>query len=54
MIPNNILNAQSTRQETYKQLNLFGDVFQRVQEQYVEEIDGVAKFQEDNWKRPQS
>ena len=26
------------RQETYKQLNLFGDVFQRVQEQYVEEV----------------
>ncbi len=36
--PNNILNAQSNRQETYKQLNLFGDVFQRVQEQYVEEV----------------
>ena len=30
--------AQSNRQETYKQLNLFGDVFQRVQEQYVEEV----------------
>ena len=30
--------AQNNRQETYKQLNLFGDVFQRVQEQYVEEI----------------
>ena len=38
VIPNNILNAQSNRQETYKQLNLFGDVFQRVQEQYVEEV----------------
>jgi len=36
--PNNIVNAQSNRQETYKQLNLFGDVFQRVQEQYVEEV----------------
>ena len=32
------VSAQSNRQETYKQLNLFGDVFQRVQEQYVEEI----------------
>ena len=30
-LPNNTLNAQSNRQETYKQLNLFGDVFQRVQ-----------------------
>ena len=38
VIPNNTLNAQSNRQETYKQLNLFGDVFQRVQEQYVEEV----------------
>ena len=37
-LPNNTLNAQSNRQETYKQLNLFGDVFQRVQEQYVEEV----------------
>ena len=32
------VKAQNNRQETYKQLNLFGDVFQRVQEQYVEEI----------------
>ena len=38
IIPNNILNAEPNRQETYKQLNLFGDVFQRVQEQYVEEV----------------
>ena len=37
-LPNNTLTAQSNRQETYKQLNLFGDVFQRVQEQYVEEV----------------
>ena len=29
---------QNNKQETYKQLNLFGDVFQRVQEQYVEEV----------------
>ncbi len=33
----NIVRAEN-RQETYKQLNLFGDVFQRVQEQYVEEV----------------
>ena len=32
------INADTNRQETYKQLNLFGDVFQRVQEQYVEEV----------------
>jgi carboxyl-terminal processing protease len=32
------VKAQNNRQETYKQLNLFGDVFQRVQEQYVEKI----------------
>ena len=37
-LPNNVSEAQSNRQETYKQLNLFGDVFQRVQEQYVEEV----------------
>ena len=33
----NLARAEN-RQETYKQLNLFGDVFQRVQEQYVEEV----------------
>ena len=32
------LAKAENRQETYKQLNLFGDVFQRVQEQYVEEV----------------
>ena len=32
------LAKADNRQETYKQLNLFGDVFQRVQEQYVEEV----------------
>ena len=37
-IPNNFLNAKNNRNETYKQLSLFGDVFQRVQEQYVEEV----------------
>ena len=36
-IEKNLAKAEN-RQETYKQLNLFGDVFQRVQEQYVEEI----------------
>jgi len=33
----NLAKAEN-RQETYKQLNLFGDVFQRVQEQYVEKV----------------
>ncbi len=37
-VPNDLLNAKNNRQETYKQLSLFGDVFQRVQEQYVEEV----------------
>ena len=36
--PNDFLNAKNNKQETYKQLSLFGDVFQRVQEQYVEEV----------------
>ena len=34
----NLVKGYNNRQETYKQLNLFGDVFQRVQEQYVEEV----------------
>jgi carboxyl-terminal processing protease len=38
IIPLKSINADTNRQETYKQLNLFGDVFQRVQEQYVEEV----------------
>ena len=37
LIQSNIARAEN-HQETYKQLNLFGDVFQRVQEQYVEEV----------------
>ena len=37
LINQNLAKAEN-RQETYKQLNLFGDVFQRVQEQYVEEV----------------
>ena len=37
-VPNDLLNAKNNRQETYKQLSLFGDVFQRVQEQYVDEV----------------
>ena len=36
-LPLKLAKAEN-RQETYKQLNLFGDVFQRVQEQYVEEV----------------
>lgn len=31
-------NAQSNNEETYRQLTLFGDVFQRVREDYVEEV----------------
>ena len=38
LLPLNTIKADTDRQETYKQLNLFGDVFQRVQEQYVEEV----------------
>ena len=30
--------AQSNNEETYRQLTLFGDVFQRVREDYVEEV----------------
>ena len=37
LIKQNLARAEN-RQETYKQLNLFGDVFQRVQEQYVDEV----------------
>ena len=37
LIEQNQAKAEN-RKETYKQLNLFGDVFQRVQEQYVEEV----------------
>jgi len=33
-----ILNVEAKNSETYKQLTLFGDVFQRVRESYVEEI----------------
>ena len=37
LVEQNLARAEN-RQETYKQLNIFGDVFQRVQEQYVEEV----------------
>ena len=30
--------AQSASSETYRQLNLFGDVFERVRSDYVEEV----------------
>ena len=36
--PNHFLNAQNNKKETYKQLSLFGDIFERVKEQYVEEV----------------
>ena len=32
------IKAQSNNEETYRQLTLFGDVFQRVREDYVEEV----------------
>ena len=32
------IKAQSNNEETYRQLTLFGDVFQRVREEYVEEV----------------
>ncbi len=35
-VPNHFLSAQNNRNETYKQLSLFGDIFERVKEQYVE------------------
>ena len=34
--------AQSNNEETYRQLTLFGDVFQRVREDYVEEVSDQA------------
>mgnify|MGYP001179095527 CR=1 FL=1 len=36
--PNHFLSAQNNRQETYKQLSLFGDVFKKVKNQYVETV----------------
>ena len=30
--------AKESNQETYKQLNLFGDVFERIRSQYVKEV----------------
>jgi carboxyl-terminal processing protease len=53
LIPLKIINADTNRQETYKQLNLFGDVFQRVQEQYVEEVtDKKTDRVSDFWDAP--
>lgn len=36
------LSAQSNSSETYRQLNLFGDVFERVRSKYVEEVTDEA------------
>jgi len=33
------VGAEAANSETYRQLNLFGDVFERVREDYVEEVD---------------
>ena len=32
-------NAQKNTSETYRQLELFGDIFERIRGQYVEEVD---------------
>ena len=37
--PSTSVSQSGSREETYRQLSLFGDVFQRVREEYVEEID---------------
>jgi len=38
-VPNSSVSQSSSNEETYRQLSLFGDVFQRVREEYVEEVD---------------
>ena len=38
MLPVVHVGAQSDTSETYRQLNLFGDVFERVRADYVEEV----------------
>ena len=40
--PSTSVSQSGSREETYRQLSLFGDVFQRVREEYVEEIDDEA------------
>ncbi len=37
-IPERLLNAKNHRQDTYKHLQVFGEVFKEVQDKYVEEI----------------
>jgi len=37
--PGTSVSQSSTNEDTYRQLSLFGDVFQRVREEYVEEVD---------------
>jgi len=37
--PSTSVSQSSTNEDTYRQLSLFGDVFQRVREEYVEEVD---------------
>ena len=39
IIPLKAINADTNRQETYKQLNLFGDVFQQIKKDYVDDVD---------------
>ena len=38
LIPTASISQSSSNEETYRQLTLFGDVFQRVREDYVEEM----------------
>lgn len=38
-LPSTSVSQSDSREETYRQLSLFGDVFQRVREEYVEDID---------------
>jgi carboxyl-terminal processing protease len=38
VIPSTSISQSSSNDETYRQLSLFGDVFQRVREEYVEDI----------------
>ena len=39
VIPTLTTAQSSSREDTYRQLGLFGDIFQRVRESYVDEIE---------------
>ena len=38
IIPSSSVSQSNRNEETYRQLSLFDDVFQRVREEYVEEV----------------